>query len=516
MALRELFAVFGIDFETKALNQGNAAISGAFSNLQKFGALVASSYITRGLYDLTTGVADFADELTDAGSAIGMSAKELLAWRTVGASVGVGAEQLRSVFGAFARNVDGANTGNAQARKSFEDLGVALKDATGAARPTGAILSETLTAIAAMPDPTGRAALAMRLLGEQGARLLPAFENGAGGLAEMQAQVEMLFGGSLEEAAAQADELEKQTALWDLSLMAIKTTLGLELLPALTELIHDGVQLISFFKEITKGTHVLEVAFGILGIAAGVAAIKMILPFLPAIATFALVALALGIVILVVDDLIAMFTGGNSVIAEFIDSMWGAGTSAEAVDYLKQAWEGLNLALTDGWNWISEIASKVGTAIGDFVVWADKINLVSGAWGTLKTILSSVWNVMKKVADVMGTINDVIMPTRFGVGETAAQRRIQANAPEDTNDRAHRMARFRANADATATGGVARLPGGGGTRQPAQVRQNNPVTINVSGAMDPEALAQSIDTRIRERQGSDLQDARNALMSTAD
>lgn len=519
MALRELFAVFGIDFETKALNQGNAAISGAFSQLQKFGGLIASSFITRGIYDLGTSVADFADELTDAGAAIGMNAQELLAWRTVGESVGVGAEQLRSVFGAFARNVDAANTGNRDVAKSFADLSVELKDVNRVARPTSEILGDTLTAIGRIDDPTRRAALAMRLLGEQGARLLPAFEAGAGGLNEMQRQVQALFGGDLEEAAKQADELEKQTALWNLGLQAIKTTIGLELLPRIVDFVSMGAKLVRNFQEMVRGTNILEAAFGLLGIAATYAAIKMVIPFLPALATFALVALALGVVILVVDDLIAMFTGGNSVLAEFIDTMWGAGASAEAVDYLKTAWEGLGLALSDAWTWIKGIATSVGTAIGDFVTWADKINLLTGTYRTLKTILTSVWNVLKQINELTKSpwqraVERDAASADLG-GEQRQVRRGFGAGTLDQDSRAARMARFRANADAVATGGVARLPSTG-RAQPANVRQNNPTTIIVQSSTDPEATANEVMSRVEQRQNQSLQDVRNALVSTAD
>lgn len=508
MALRELFAVFGVDFDAEALNEGAAAVEGTFSQLQKLGQLVTAAWFTHGIYEFAAGVADFADELTDTGAAIGMNARELLAWRTVASSVGVGAEQLRAVFGAFARNVSAANEGNADARKAFEDLGVATVNAGEGARSTSDILANTLEQLARIEDPTERAALAMRLLGEQGARLLPAFENGAGGLAEMQAVIGELFGGDLEEAARQADELERQTALWDLSLQALKTTIGLELLPNVTDMVRKSAAAVAGFQELTKGTHVVELALGLLGAAGLVAGARMLIPFLPAIGMFLLVAAAIGMVVVVVDDLIALFSGGNSVIGEFIDSTLGAGSAQNFVWNAKAAWTELNAIIADTTNALSvflgksnELTTTSNFSRGIVVVWGQIIMKIERAKAALEALGS--------------TIADVLDPTRV------AERRLElrrSTAGAAAEDRAPiRIAReltatVQNLQPASARASIATTAGQRGV----EIRQQNPTTIIVQAANDPEATAALVDERIERRRDADMQDVRNALVQTVD
>jgi uncharacterized protein with GYD domain len=508
MALRELFAVFGVDFDAKALNEGASAVEGTFSQIQKLGQLVTAAWFTHGIYEFAAGVADFADELTDTGAAVGMNARELLAWRTTASSVGVGAEQLRAVFGAFARNVDAANTGNADTRKAFDDLGVSISQTGDDARSTSAILANTLTEIAQIEDPTARAALAMRLLGEQGARLLPAFEGGSQGLEDMQVVIEELFGGDLEEAARQADELERQTALWDLSLQALKTTIGLELLPNVTDMVRKSADAIRGFQELTKGTHVVELALGILGAAGAAAGLRMLIPFLPAIGMFLLVAAAIGIVVLVVDDLIALFTGGRSVIGEFIDSMLGVGSAQNAVWNAKAAWGELNAVITD-----------TNNALGVFLGTSDRLTTTSNfsrglvvIWGE---IIMKIERAKAALEELGGTVADVLDPTRV------ANRRVglrQSTASAAVQDRAPiRIAReltatVQNMQPAAARASVATTAGGGRV----EVRQQTPTTINLYGVGDPEATAAIVDERIERRRDADMQDVRNALVQTAD
>jgi hypothetical protein len=512
VALRELFAVFGVDFETGPMNRGAASVEGMFSRLQEFGGLVASAWITRGVYDLAAGVADFADELTDAGTAIGMNANELLAWRTVAAGAGVAGEQLRTVFGALSRNVDAANTGNRDLAKTFADLGVALENG-GVPRETGDILADTATAIAQIQDPTERTATAMRLLGEQGARLLPAFADGAEGLEAMRAEVDALFGGSLEEAAEQADALELATAKWDLSIQALKTTVGLELLPKLNEMLAYGVSLFQGFQRLAAGTNVVKIGMTLMGIAGAAAAVKMIIPFLPAIATFALVAAAVAVAVVVIDDLIAMFTGGRSVIAGFIDETYGVGTASAVVFDLKEAWAGLNLAMSDGWQWATDLLGPVGRDIAAFAEWADKVNLLTNMLEVLKEVASGIGDFIEPVAS--------FFETPFARAAREAQEREEAARP--TSERARGTRPRDAGAwtwsdfgNSRVRNGTAPAPGPAGRTNVSQsVVQNNPVTIQIMST-DPDAIASEVETRIQRSNDRQLTDAREALMSTAD
>jgi hypothetical protein len=60
--------------------------------------------------------------------------------------------------------------------------------------------------------------------------------------------------------------------------------------------------------------------------------ILQILPF------FLIWAAAIATVVLVVDDLLTLFEGGDSVIGRFLDEMFGIGTAARVAAFVQRAW----------------------------------------------------------------------------------------------------------------------------------------------------------------------------------
>jgi hypothetical protein len=112
------------------------------------------------------------------------------------------------------------------------------------------------------------------------------------------------------------------------ALKDLGTEMAKTVLPKLEKLIRFGRDALRGFNKMTKGTHVLEVAMYTL---AGVAAV-LAAEFYSA---FILPALAVGALILVVDDLWATLEGGESVMRDVLDGMFGEGTTAQVVAWIK-------------------------------------------------------------------------------------------------------------------------------------------------------------------------------------
>jgi hypothetical protein len=491
--VRELLARFGIDFDSSALNKGVGAVEGFASQIQRLGGLIASSAIVAGTYEIAASVADFADELTDTGAAFGFTAEQLLTFRTAAAAAGVEAEGLNATLGAFSRNVAAAAT-NADARRKFEGLGVSLRDAAGNARAAPDVLRDTLVALNGIADPTQRAALAMQLLGEKGARLLPAFADGGAGLEALQGQVDSLFGDSLGEAAARADELEAAQARWTLATQATKTAIGLELLPIVNWLIETGGELASEFGKLTRGTTVFKQGLVLLGTAATVAAVKTLLPFLPVIGTALLAAAAIGVVVLIVDDLIALFTGGRSVIGEFIDSIFGVGTAAAAVRTTTTGFREIG----EEWRGIFAGNGEIARSFSD--AWEMAVEAVSGYFDDLANDLGIIWDEI--VATIMGPVDTVTN----AIGEIRDEWRDIGRTLGVVSTPSRPNAAARNPAAPTPTAPRAGAAGGVQVRQTTTVGQ-----IVVQGASDPEATAEAVQARIREGTTRDLEAARQAV-----
>lgn len=315
-ALREVFARFGVDFDAGPLTAGNSAVDGMASALSGLGNVIAGAAIVQGLRSLTTEIAAVGTELAHSSAALGLSTDELQTWRAAAASAGVSAEQLTPAVGALRRNAAAAALGAAGMRADFRRLGVTLRDENGALRTTEDLLTRTIEGLAGVTDPTRRAGIATRLLGESGARLAPLFERGAEGVAEARRQLELLGGGLSSETIEASEDMTAATLSMDQAFLSLRGRLALFFLPVLTRLSEGMARAVGGVSRLADHSRLLEAALAVLGTAAAAAGARTAVAWAAAAAPFvALGALVLGL-ILVIDDLWTGLAGGESVLLD--------------------------------------------------------------------------------------------------------------------------------------------------------------------------------------------------------
>lgn len=112
------------------------------------------------------------------------------------------------------------------------------------------------------------------------------------------------------------------------SLKDLGTEMAKTVLPKLEKFIRFGRDALKWFNKTAKGTHLLETAMYALAAVAGILAAEFY-------GVFVVPALALGALILLVDDLWTTLEGGESVTRDIIDSLFGEGTTAQVVAWIK-------------------------------------------------------------------------------------------------------------------------------------------------------------------------------------
>ena len=120
--------------------------------------------------------------------------------------------------------------------------------------------------------------------------------------------------------------------------------------------------------DMTDGTHVLEIALTALGAAASAAGLKIVASFGKALLTFGSVAVGIGLLILIIDDLWTHFEGGNSVFGKTVESwLQGLSDTTEAAENtetvlgnLAYAWNGIVDAMTA----VINLSARVTNALG--------------------------------------------------------------------------------------------------------------------------------------------------------
>lgn len=336
MALREIIARFGFQVDSSGLTKAKSGIAGVVSQARVFGAAIAGSVVVRG-------IANFVDEITTAGDALGktatqlgLSGKELQAWQTAAGFAGVEATNLNQGFRILGKNALLAQQGSKQAADAFDTLGVSIEDASGNLKPANQLAREAGIALGGLEDRTKAVGLAQQVFGRAGAALLPLFKDGAEGLDAALRKLEEFGGGLSDTLIPLAEESRDRFFEFEIATTSLKSQLAVALLPVLNQLTLGLSKVIAWVSKATAGTSTFKSVAVALGLVLGKLAIAKFGGSLLKLGRAALWPLAKFILLfLVVDDLIALFEGRGSVIGSFIDKIFGPGSAKALIDGIK-------------------------------------------------------------------------------------------------------------------------------------------------------------------------------------
>lgn len=378
-ALREVLARFGVDVDSSKLQDFVVKIDGAISKLERFGHAMRGirelkSAITepfQALKNLVTGFADAADEIDDTAEFLGMSREALQAWRFAAEQNGLRAGQLAAGMQRLTASADSASQGGKRQAKAFKDLGVEYKDAHGNVKAVGELLPEVSAGLAAMDDPTKRAGVALDLFGRTGLRLLPLLSQGPEGMKAYREEMERLGGGMTDADIRKAGDFNDAVARLEFSFTSLKARALGPLIPVLENVVTWLSRAIGWvskmgqsFEYASKQMHIFESIAVSLGLRFGPMLAQWALRLLPAVragltglvprlralwtaaAPLLRVAARFVAVTLAVDELIVAFQGGKTAIGDFIDSLFGIGTTQEVLDAFRAIWDDIYNGIT--------------------------------------------------------------------------------------------------------------------------------------------------------------------------
>lgn len=542
-ALREVFAEFGIEFDDEELQKGSRSVGGVIARVRELGAVLVGNEIVGAIREFANAFEEQAGALQDSASAFGVTTRELQELRFAAVSAGLGAGQADAAMQRFQQSVAGAAAGSKAQAAAFRAIGVNVRDSNGQVGDLSDLMDGVAAGLGRVEDPARRARLAVDIFGSSGARLATVMHEGEGGLAALRAELDTLGGGLLPEAIEAANDYGDATDRNKVAVDALRSVLATALLPALTWLVKRLTEAEAWLVRTARGTHVAELALVALGAAGTVQAARMLRAWAPVLLPFAKMALAIGLAVLAIDDLITLMNGGDSAIGRFLDSMAGVGTSQRFVQELKDAWDGLKLFLNDFSGdlnvlaeWFRSIPGEVSGAVNSLVA-----DITRGA-GEIVAPFTNAWNTIKAAFDetfgpIIARINSLVEAARgfAGLGTVASGAAnalrgalpsvpTMPSAPSTgtlskafSNDDPRRLgaggfladalAEWRdvfsgANAALAPSAATQRVPAPASAR-PAVARTTN-TTINapisVSGVSDPEAAARATTRQIRERE----------------
>lgn len=138
-------------------------IVGRLGTMATAGLAAAGVFVSLGLKAV-----QLADQLQDISDATGVASGALSNLQASIIEAGGKAEDFASIATKLNQTLGDAATGGESAQKSFQKLGVFVRDATGNVRDTGDVLRDVLGKLKGIDDPATRAAMAVELLGKKG------------------------------------------------------------------------------------------------------------------------------------------------------------------------------------------------------------------------------------------------------------------------------------------------------------------------------------------------------------
>lgn len=425
-ALREILAVFGVEFDTKQLDKGGTTIDGMVGKLKSFGQAVAGAFVVKEIVDFTREVAAEADQLAKTSAALGLNAQSLQEWRHAAGLSGVDAGLLDASFTKLARNASEAANGGKTQAEAFKRLGVEVKDQSGALKPLGRLFEEAGVAVGGIENPTEKAALAMEIFGKSGAKLIPLFAEGKEGMATLRAEVEEL-GFAFDDAFLDiAQEANDNVDRFNLALKGLKIRLASEVLPIMSSLAISTARIVAAFGKLLKNTEFLKAGLISLGLV-GLVKLSALIGPLASINTLlragASLLLKYVIPFLILEDFIVFLQGGDSAIGDVLDKLFGEGAAGKVRKFITDVIDSVKAFFDDlrnrpgkvvedfklFWETLQADAEELfgpifgGILQGLIDFWYYVINALTGGWDNFLAATNAAWEAILLALEIVWT-----------------------------------------------------------------------------------------------------------------
>src|SRR5882762_67192 len=515
-ALRSLLAIFETKVNTAPLEHLNGKLEEVKGLAEKVGTIFAGLFIGHEIKEFIAHQIEAGEAVRDLSVKLGVGEDELQQFQYATSLFGVANEEAGHALQFLNRNVGLAVTGNAEAAKTFAALKIPLKDSSGQVRELGDLIPELADSFTALKSQPERVAKAMAIFGRQGAALLPFLMRGAEGVEELKKEFEDLGGGMSKEFVNAAKEAGDEIKRFDFATNGLKSELVLSLLPGIQSFVGSLIKGVVAFREFTRETNFAKTAF------VGILTTGVVAAFAIFSADVLLTAAAFGALYLIGDELFTLFTGGDTLIGDFIDSMGQVGDSAKFVQQVTDAWNEMTPVLKeDILPTIKYIFNK--DTLDDFIVVAEGVVTV---FQVLKDILDSVAYTMKTIMHPGEFLKDVGDATaklgfkRLGGGNGILDAKTQAFAQADINSQAAqqgiRDAKGFSGKDTVGAPDALQFgpPVAPGFRSGGNVEQTNHVQITVQGGNNPQETGRNTSQGVKDGMAAAMQNAYKAVQTS--
>lgn len=510
MNIADLFATLRITPNTKSFDAADRLIDGVKSALVGLAAL-AGAHVLAGMVQDTV---ELGSHINDLSASTGVATDTLQELGYIAKLNSSNMDDVGHALGKLGNNMKAAADGGKTQIEAFSKLGVKITDTTGKLRPTEDVFEDISINQRKLTNETEKGAAIFGVLGKSGRSLIPTMNDIADkGMAPLAQEARDLGAVMDSEAIAALDEFGDTQDKVKMGLQGLRNQAVIALLPTLQNLADSFLEWVKANKEMIKlklqvvlnilikalqgvataanivlkifsfmQDHWDAIKVGIMGLAAAMvifqtksiaAAVASGAAWLVANLPLVFLAAIMTGIILLIDDLITAFQGGDSVIKEWFQSRgYDWDTFSEKVQLvagaMKAAFEAVFKFLQDKFGWLIDTVSKA----------------------------IDLWNSdpdaeLAHLQAINDNIDKTIAESKAAIAAMDARRDPKKEAKMDaimTEARGHLDPEERARYDAKY--GVPSV--GAGSPTGSSVVIQAPVTVHVDGSKDPALTAAAV------------------------
>jgi len=224
----------------KDMAKANSTMSGALSKmsstLKVFGGAIAGAFAADKIFTFVDSAIDGADALGKMATRTGVAVETLSGLQHAANLSDTSIEEVGRSLGTLSQKMVDATNGSAEAARAFQQLGIDIQNSDGSLRDSEQVFFDLAERMSQMPDGAAKAGLAMKLMGESGAKLIPMLNNGRDGLEALKAEAESLGLVIGNDTARQAEAFNDNMARLSGVLTGVANSVIAEILPPLLSL----------------------------------------------------------------------------------------------------------------------------------------------------------------------------------------------------------------------------------------------------------------------------------------
>lgn len=331
MIVRELLTRLGIKVDDKGFKKADKSIKNTIGGLKGLVGALVGGFVVRGIGRFITSQIDLADNIGKTATQLGIGVEALQEFRFAADLAGVEAAKFDQALALLQKNAFDAATGSKEFADDFKKLGISVKDTNGQLKDGPTLILEMADGIAALDNESEKVAIALSLMGRSGRQLLPLFTNGAKGIEEMRKEAQELGFILGEEDVRAAEDAKDELTRFGRVVQGMKNQVFLAVLPSIINFTRGLINLGKGFVTFLRDTGLVKVGLLLLGAAALGAGAAMLIAFAGPLLVAAQAALVFLAFAIVLDEILTLFAGGESVVGLFIDKIFGLGAADEFV-----------------------------------------------------------------------------------------------------------------------------------------------------------------------------------------